>query len=336
MMYKKNSTYIIAEIGINHEGNFSRAVNLIKAAKRSGVNAVKFQVFKPETLAREKSKKTTQQKKLTSKTMSLAQMWKKMALNYLQLKKLKKLSKDLKLDFICSVFDEESLDLVTKLQVDTIKIASSDITDHNLLKLIKKRAKKIIFSTGLSTESEIRQAVKILGNRSTILHCVSSYPCPQSLANLARIKTLKNKFKNSIGYSDHTIGNESCYMAIMFNASIIEKHFTLNKKMQGADHLLSADENDMREIVSFAKSKNILQGNGFIQPTKHELKNRKFFRKGVYYKNNFMANHLIKKEDIFFARPETKLKLNNYKKIIGKKLKTKKIKFTPMSEKDYY
>ncbi len=333
---KISKPYIIAEIGINHNGNIKTALKLIRSAKRAGANAVKFQVFNPTTLARDNSKKTSQQKKYTSKKISLFKMWKKMAFNFNQLKMLRKESVKNKIDFICSVFDKESLHRVLKLRPKFIKIASADITDLYLLKLVKESKKKIILSTGLSEENEIKRALKILGNSTTILHCVSSYPCPKKFANLKRIKTLKNKFNVNIGYSDHTIGNEACYMALNLGAKVIEKHFTYNKTLKGADHILSADEDDLKNIVSFGKNKDLLLGSGNIKPTRYELKNKNLFRKGIYFSENLPANHIININDIMFARPETKIDILNYKKVVGKKLKKNKEKFQEITLKDLY
>jgi len=331
----KNTPYIIAEIGINHEGRVSKAKKLIYAAKRSNADAVKFQVFKPETLAREHLKKSFQQKKYISKKISLAKMWKKMSLNYFELQSLKKLSESLKIDFICSVFDKESLEKVLKLNIKTIKVASSDITDLHLLNLIKKSKKKVILSTGLSNELEIRRALKILGKQTTILHCVSSYPCPVEKANLNRIISLKDKFNINVGYSDHTIGNNACYLALMLGAKVVEKHFTTNKNLKGADHMLSADEKDLTELVQFAKNMVKFLGKGQIKPSKFETKNKHLFRKGLYYSDNLNINNKIKIQDIAFARPETKFKTINYKKILGKKLNKNVNKFEEINIKDF-
>ena len=335
-MKKFSKPYIIAEIGINHNGNVKMAIKLIRSAKRAGADAVKFQVFQPVTLARENSKKTSQQKMYTSKKTSLFNMWKKMALNSIELRKLSKECKKRKIDFGCSVFDKESLKIVLRHNPKFIKVASSDITDLFLLKLIRKSKKKVILSTGLSKEFEIRRAFKILGKSTTLLHCVSSYPCPKELSNLKRIESLKRKFKTSIGYSDHTIGNEACYAALVLGADVIEKHFTFNKKFKGADHILSADENDLKAIVSFAKIKDKLLGKGNIKPTNHELKNKKLFRKGLYFSKDLDRKDKININDILFARPETKLNIIEYKNIIGKKLKKNKKTFQEIKLRDLF
>ena len=273
MKIKKNSPYIIAEIGINHEGNFNLAKKSIKSAKDSGADAVKLQLFNPNTLAKEKSVKTNDQKKRISKKETLFQMLKRMSLNLNELKRLKKYAKNISLDFICSIFDEESLNLSKKIGLDAYKIASSDLTDLKLIKQIQKIDKPVILSTGMGSYNEIKTAIKILkGKKVYLLHCVSLYPCPISLINLKRMISLSRKFKLPTGYSDHSLGVNACLMALSMGSKIIEKHFTLNKNWIGADHELSADYKDMKIICDFSKNYQKLSGNGLIEPTTKEKK----------------------------------------------------------------
>jgi len=326
-MLKKNKIYIIAEIGINHNGNIKIAKKLISNAKLAGANAVKFQVFEPETLARPKMIKTKDQKKNINKNLSLEKMWKKVFLNNNQLKELSLFAKKKRIDFICSVFDKKSLNKVIKIGVNYLKVASSDINDVYLLKLIKKTNKKVILSTGMANSNEIKKALIILGKNTTILHCVTSYPCPVGLANLKRIIQLKNSFKVRVGYSDHTVGIDSCKIAITLGAKVIEKHFTYNKKIKGADHILSADKKDLSEIVNFSKNYEKYLGSGKILPSTTELNYKKYFRKGLYFSKNLKKNHILKIDDIAFCRPPNSINISKYKKIVGKKLKKNAIKF---------
>ncbi len=330
---KKSNTYIIAEIGINHNGSMKIAKRLILDAKEAGASAAKFQVFETETLGRPKMKKNLDQIKNSKKNISLSKMWKRVYLDTNKLKILKNFCKKNKIDFICSVFDDKSLNKVLKIGVDYLKIASSDINDIVLLKKIKKTKKKVILSTGMATYKEIVTARKILGNKIVILHCVSLYPCSIDNANLKRIVSLKSKFNNKIGYSDHTIGNGACKIAITLGASVIEKHFTFNKKLIGADHNISANKEDLKEIVSFAKNYSKFLGSGKINPTKLEMKNKKFFRKGIYFSKDINKNTKINLDHISFLRPANKIKLNDYKKFIGKNLKRNVIKFQKVEMK---
>lgn len=322
ILNKIDKPYIIAEIGINHEGNLNTAKKLIFEAKKAGADAVKFQVFKPETLAVEKSKKTKLQKKTTGKE-SLSNIWKKVCLNYKSLKKLRKISSRIKIDFICTPFDFDSLKLVKKLDLDAIKIASSDVTDIPLLSEISKTKKKIILSTGMSNFKEINRALKTIKKKNVaILHCVSLYPCEYKRANLKRILALKEKFKkNLVGYSDHCKNVEASLVAINLGAKIIEKHFTLNKNRLGLDHSLSADPKDLKTICDYARNFGLLHGLKKISPTNYERVFKKSFRKGVYLKKNLIKNQILKQEDIIIRRPENNIKPEMIYKIIGKKTK---------------
>ena len=334
MTIKKNAPYIIAEIGINHEGNFNLAKKSIKCAKIAGASAVKLQLFNPKTLAQKKSIKTDGQKKRISKKESLHQMLKRMTLNLKQLKKLKKYAKNMSLDFICSIFDEESLHISKKIGLDAYKIASSDLTDIKLINQIKKINKPVILSTGMGSYNEIKNAIEILkGRKVYLLHCVSLYPCPINLVNLKRIDSLSKKFKLPTGYSDHSLGVNACLIAIVMGSKMIEKHFTLNKKWIGADHELSADPVDLKIICDFAKNHKKLSGKGLIEPSNKEKKMRKFFRKSLVAKENIEKGGRITLEKIEGRRPGTNIKTENLNKVINKKVKQKIFQDEPLKKK---
>jgi N,N'-diacetyllegionaminate synthase len=335
-MNKKNNIYIIAEIGINHNGSIKIAKRLINDAKLAGANAVKFQVFEPETLAKPAMIKTKEQKKYIRKKLSLEKMWKKVSFSEKQLKEISIFSKKNKIDFICSVFDETSLKKVIRIGIKYLKVASSDINDIYLLNLIKKTNKEVILSTGMSNLKEIKNALKILGKKTIVLHCVSKYPCPIKLANLKRINKLKKILKAKVGYSDHTVGTNACKIAITLGAQVIEKHFTYNKKIKGADHILSADKKDLEEIVNFANNYEKYLGSGKILPSRTELSYKKFFRKGLYFSQDLKKNYKLKIKDIAFQRPPNLMDVNKYKSLIGKKIKRDVLKFESISGKLLY
>ena len=322
MKIKNNSTYFIAEIGINHEGSLKRAKKLIKLAKLSGVDAVKFQIFKPETMAQSESEKTDLQKKNTSSKETLFQMWKRVSLKKNYLKELRLYAKKKSLDFICSAFDEESLDFLKSLKPSAIKVASSDINDTNLLIKIKKMKLPVIISTGMASLNEIKNALKIIGKKKTyILHCISMYPVPGKFINILRMVTLKKKLKVNVGYSDHSKTTDASIASIVLGAKVLEKHFTDSKKRVGADHSLSADYNEMKKIINFSKEFNILRGNGQIHPTKKELNYKKYFRKGIYAKKDIKKGELFTEQNIIKRRPSNDTNISIYSKLIGKKAK---------------
>ena len=335
MKIKKNKTYIIAEIGINHEGSFKKATKLIKEASLSGADAVKFQIFKPETLASKKSQKTSEQKKRTKKKENLYQMWKRMEFTLSQWKKLRSLSNKLKLDFISSVFDRESFEIAKKINLSAYKVASSDLTDVKLLKDLKYQNKPIIISTGMGSASEIKNALGILRKEKIyLLHCVSLYPCPPDLINLKRMNSLFLRFKKEVGYSDHSIGINSALASISMGAKILEVHFTLNKNLKGADHELSSDPKDLRIISDYANKYHDQLGNGKIEPSIKEKEMRKFFRKSIYAKKDILVNEKITEKNIVCRRPQKSIKSENYFKIINKKTTKNIIANNPIYKND--
>ena len=216
---KLKKPYVIAEIGINHDGKFLEAKKLIFEAKKAGADAVKFQVFKPITLEGGKVKKTKNQKK-TSGKKNFTNIWRRVSLNYNSLKKLRNYSSKISIDFICTPFDFESLKLVKKLNLKAVKVASSDVTDIPLLLEISKLKKPVILSTGMSNSKEIAAALKTINNKNlALLHCVSLYPCEYNKANLNRILSLKKKFnKYVVGYSDHCKNFEASIFALNLGA----------------------------------------------------------------------------------------------------------------------
>ena len=301
---KKNKPYIIAEIGINHEGRLDYITKLIYAAKRSGADAVKFQIFKAETLADKHSKvKKFYYNKKNYET--LYKMWKRLELNDTKLNRINILSKKLNIDLIFSIFDFESLKKLKKIKYKYIKVASSDINDFPLLKKLKKINKKLIVSTGMANSNEIEKTISFLNKRNIyLLHCVSLYPCPINKININRMLSLKKKFKIQIGFSDHSIGINACLFALNKGANIIEKHFTLNKKSEGPDHALSADEYDLKLICQFAKDIKVLSGTGKIKPIIEELKIKKLARKSIYVKKEISKNEFFTEENLEIRRPK--------------------------------
>ncbi len=315
--------YIIAEIGINHDGKISIAKNLIKQAKKAGASAVKFQIFKTTSLAAPKTK--------------VFNFFEKLKLNENQLIELKNLSRKVKIDFICSIFDESSLNISKKLNLKKIKIASSEVTNLELLKKISNTKKKIILSLGMADKNEIYDALKILKkNQVELLHCVSMYPCSDNEINLNRILSLKKIYKKEVGYSDHSIGNDACKIAMLMGAKTIEKHFTYNKNLNYGDHKLSADFKGLLDLVKFSKNSQIMMGSGRIKPSNKEKKFSKLFRKGIYSSQTLAKDETITLKKLIIRRPETNLKIKNINQILKKKVKTKIIKNKEIKRNNLY
>lgn len=322
MKIHKDTTYIIAEIGINHDGDLQKISKLIKLAKKAGANAVKFQLFKASTLANKKNKKKY---KLFNKykNETLFQMWSRLSIKKNWLKKIEKICYNLKIELGFSVFDIESLEMLNNTKYQFLKIASGDLNDHFLIKKIVNKKKFNILSTGMGEEKEIAQACKLLPKKkSALLHCVSLYPTSPQETNLKRMNKLK-KYSYNIGFSDHTIGVIASIKAIAMGAKVIEKHFTYSHKADGPDHLSAANFSELKIICQFAKTHNKYLGSGNIKPTLKEHAMKKFARKSIYAKKNILPGESYTPKNIENRRPNIGIKANKYEDFLKKKSKKK-------------
>ena len=313
----KKKVFIIAEVGNNHEGNFSIAKKLVRLAAKAGADAIKFQTFKTENFIRKKDIKRFKQLK-------------KFELSYEQFNSLKKLAHIKKIKFISTPLDLESADFLIK-NADLIKIASGDNNFFPLIEKVLKSKKSIIISTGMINILQIKDLTnyiyKVIGKKSAVkrialLHCVTSYPVEDKFANLRSVEYLIKNSKLTIGYSDHTIGNEACIAAVAMGAKIIEKHFTINKKFSKfRDHALSADYIDLKNIVSGIRKVEKQLGRFNKEIQKPEKKLIKIVRRAAYANKDIFPGEKLTTENINFLRPartENFLELN---KIIDKQLK---------------
>ncbi len=257
---------VIAEIGVNHNGKISFAKKLIDQASLAKADFVKFQIYKPEYLTTKNSKKAKYQSKNLKNSISQLQMLKNYELNDNQLNLLVKYCKKKKIEFLASCFDLDSLKKYLKYKPRYIKIPSGEITNHQLLKFIGKKRKKVILSTGMSTMKEVKNAVDLIVKNGTrkknisVLQCESDYPASLKNANLNCLKSFKKNFKTNIGFSDHTIGNTASIIAVALGAELIEKHITLNKKMKGPDHQASMEFNEFKKFVEIIKKVPLILG----------------------------------------------------------------------------
>ena len=324
---KKNNVLIIAEIGVNHNNKLSIAKKLINVAKQSGANFVKFQTYKTENLVRKFTATTSYQKNNLKKKIDQFEMLKKLELSETNHKKIIQYCKKKKIIFLSSPFDIESLNLLFKFKIFTIKIASGEITNFALLKAIAKKAKKIFLSTGMSNINEISDALNILINNGakkkniTILHCHSDYPTKLIDVNLLAMCEIKKNFKMDVGYSDHTTGNETAIAAVALGAKVIEKHITLKKNMFGPDHAASMEPKNFTNFVISIRNAEILLGKNIKEPTKAEIKIKKLVRKSIVAKKNINKGELFSEENMTCKRPEGGISSIYWDKVIGKKSK---------------
>lgn len=320
-------TLIIAEAGVNHNGNFINAKKLIKIAKDIGADIIKFQIFKTEELTTKNTPLANYQKKTKFKRQY--QMLRKLELSENSLMKLKNYSKKIGIEFCASFFGNNDLILAKKLNLKIIKIPSGEITNFFLLQKIGKMNKKIILSTGMSSLKEIHEAVNLLIKCGTykknisLLHCNSEYPTPLKDVNLLALKELKNQFKLRVGYSDHSTNYEVPISAICLGAKIIEKHLTLNKKLSGPDHSSSLNPVEFKEMVTSIRNTEKLLGSEKKIVSASERKNifkcrqylitRKKIRKGEVFSFN---NITCKRTGIGGISP---MKINNIINKVAKK-----------------
>ena len=314
----KKKTFIIAEIGNNHEGSLENAKKLIKLASKAGADAVKFQTFVTKNFV------------LKNDNLKRYNLLSKFELSHKDFLTLKNYSIKNKIQFISTPLDLESADFLIK-HIDIIKIASGDNNFFPLIEKLVKSNKKIIISTGMADLKNIIEVDKFVKKKIgkslcrkniSYLHCVSSYPVNDKDANLKSISLLIKKFKNSIGYSDHTLGNEACLAAVALGAKIIEKHFTLNKNFSKfRDHALSADFKDLRQLVkSIRKIENQLgTERKIVLPSEKKIIGSA--RRGIYASKKIKCGDKISLDNIKFLRPAKNKKYYNLNKILNKKCK---------------
>ena len=319
MKLGKNKIFIVAEIGNNHEGRFSVAKKLIKKAKEAGVDAVKFQVFKPELYYHASDVKRINNLK-------------KFQLSFNQFLKLKRYSKKLKIKFFASAFDLDSLNFLIK-NIDLIKVSSSDNNNFIFFDKIFKNKKKCIVSTGLLENNEIKLFIKKLEARYSkktikknlgLLHCVASYPAKQEDLNLDYIEELKNKYDFKIGYSDHSLGPDACIVAASLGAEIIEKHFTLNKNYSTfRDHKISSDPKEMKNLVRTIRKIEVIKGNKIKKLMSEEKSNLKILRRSFYALKKLNKGEKLNISKISALRPKVRnsINLENIDNFINKKVK---------------
>ena len=327
----KKNPIIVAEIGINHEGSFIKAKKLIKLAKENGADAVKFQSFTPENY-------------ISSSDPKRLKRIKKFCLGIKDFIKLSNYCKKIRISFFSTPI---TIDYVKKLNpfVDVFKISSGDFIFKPLIKECINTKKPIILSTGLSdtkTIQKILNYIKIIGGNNylkkiVLMHCVSAYPAPLTDVNLNSINFLKEKFKTVIGYSNHALGKDVCKIALMLGASIIEVHFTDNRKgKKFHDHKLSYEPLELKELVNFRDNYKMIIGLKNKKIKKSEIPFLKHARKGICYKNDLKKGTIINSKSLTFLRPAEEFFFFEVNKILGKKLKRNVYKNEIARKNDFY
>lgn len=343
------STYIIAEAGVNHNGSFSMAKKLVDVAKEAGADAVKFQTFRAENLVTKEAQQANYQVENLGEATSQYEMLKKLELSFEEFKSLKYYCDEIGIEFLSTPFDYDSVDfLVDDLQMETVKIPSGELTNSPFIHYIATKQKKMIISTGMATMVEIHEALsfvayglakpvanvsvdrvhsfyqtneakEVLRKYVTVLHCTTEYPAPFETINLKAMNQLEKELKLSIGFSDHSQGIAISIAAIGMGATIIEKHFTLDRKLPGPDHVASLEPSELVLMVEGIRQIERALGTGIKEPTAMELKNRVAARKSIVASRDIKQGETLEAANLNIKRPGNGLSPSKYWSLIGKK-----------------
>ncbi|NOY35807.1 MAG: N-acetylneuraminate synthase [bacterium] len=332
--------FVIAEAGVNHNGRLSTALRLVDAAANAGADAVKFQTFKAEQVVTRQGKMAKYQKKNIGKMESQIKMLKKLELPEGFYKPIIRRCKQKKIIFLSTPHGGfESVDFLQSLNAPAFKFGSGDLTNLPLLKYSAKFGKPMILGTGMATLQEVKEAVgcvKKAGNdKIIVLHCATNYPCPLGEANLSAMRTMADKFGVLTGYSDHTLGAQAPVVAAALGARVIEKHFTLDKKMAGPDHSASAEPDELREIIRQIRDVKIILGSSAKKPNPSERETIKIARKSVVTVRDIKKGEKFTEKNIEIKRPGTGIQPKFYPQILGKTAKTN-IGADTLIKKEYY
>lgn len=322
--------FIIAEAGVNHNGDFEKAKKLIKVAAKAGADVVKFQTFKAEKLVSSSAKKAQyQQKNSDENDDSQFNMLRKLELPFDWHQELIDYAKTHNIQFASSGFDEESVDFLANLGQSFFKIPSGEITNFPYLQHIAKKGKTTILSTGMADLQEIAKAIEVLLaaglsiENITVLHCNTEYPTPMEDVNLKAMLHIEQALKVKIGYSDHTLGIEVPIAAVALGATVIEKHFTLDRNLPGPDHLASLEPNELIAMVQAIRNiEKALSGSGIKSPSPSESKNKIVARKSIMLNKNLVSGTIITEGDLDIKRPGNGISPMKINEVIGKKLKS--------------
>ena len=319
-----NKTIIIAEAGVNHNGDIETAKRLIDAAADAAVDYVKFQTFKAEKIVTKQAKRADYQNKNTKDVDTQYEMLKKLELNEDSHHLLIKYCNQKGIKFLSTGFDLDSLEFLNKIGIRLAKIPSGEITNYPYLKKVAQLYSEVILSTGMSDMDDINKALAILlkfgvkKENITILHCNTEYPTPMSDVNLKAMLHIQTELNVKIGYSDHTLGIEVPIAAVALGARVIEKHFTLDRNLPGPDHRASLEPNELKSMVNSIRNiEKALSGSGIKEPSKSELKNKQIIRKSIIAIKPITEGEIFNNRNIGTKRPGTGISPMKWESVIG-------------------
>lgn len=318
------SVFIIAEAGVNHNGSLKRAREMVIKARESGADAIKFQTFKSEKLVSTFAEKAAYQIENTgSADESQLEMVKKLELSFDDFRELQAFSKEKGIQFLSTPFDLESIDFLNQLEMPFWKLPSGEVTNYSYLVKIAQTHKEIVMSTGMCTLDEISEALSVLrengAGKIALLHCNTEYPTPMEDVNLKAMETLKKAFSTPIGYSDHTKGIEVPIAAVAMGATIIEKHFTLDRNLEGPDHKASLEPSELKAMVQAIHNIEKAIGTADKKPTPSEIKNMAIARKSIVAGQPIKKGEIFTEKNITTKRPGTGISAMRWRQVLGQK-----------------
>lgn len=314
--------YIIAEAGVNHNGSLEIAKKMVDAVREAGADAIKFQTFKAENIVTKNASRAEYQVKNTGEDASQYSMLKKLELSYDDFLELKAYCDVSGIEFLSTPFDLESIAFLQELGIRFLKIPSGEITNFPYLRKIGQTCMPVIMSTGMSTLEEVGDAIGVLreygSSDISLLHCTTEYPAPLDSVNLKAMQTMAEAFNLPVGYSDHTEGITVSIAAAALGAVIIEKHFTLDRNMEGPDHKASLETDALKTMVQSIRDVEIALGDGEKTPSEHEVKNAAVARKSIVAKTFIKAGEVFTEDNISVKRPGTGISPMNWNSVLGK------------------
>ena len=315
--------FIIAEAGVNHNGDVNLAKKLIDAAEYAGADAVKFQTFKAEELVIKGAEKAKYQKGTTEKEESQFEMIRNLELSQKNFEELSAHAQKKGIIFLSSPFDKGGVELLDEMDVPAFKVGSGEITNFPLLQHIARKRKPVILSTGMAVLGEVEEALAAIRQEDVdgiiLLHCVSCYPAKIENINLRAIETLRQAFELPVGLSDHSIGITMPVAAVALGACVIEKHLTLDKNLPGPDHRVSLEPKELKQMVKAIRDVEKAMGNGTKKPNEEEEKNKKIIRRGIVAVADIPEGTILTTEMLGVKRPQTGIEPRHLNSIIGRK-----------------
>lgn len=319
-----SACFVIAEAGVNHNGDFGLAKALVDAAAYAGADAVKFQTFKSHKVIAADAPKAQYQKARGAPAESQLDMVKRLELSFDQHEQLAAYCQEVGIVYLSSPFDDESLDLLCRLRVPAIKVGSGELTHHDFLARIAGTGLPVLLSTGMSTLREVDQAVEVLVDHGVtalaLLHCVSSYPTAPHEANLSAMDTLREAFRVPVGWSDHTDGIHVALAAVARGANLLEKHLTVDRKLPGPDHAASLEPEEFKRMLESARAIELAIGDGIKVCQTGERNTREVARRSVHTSADLKEGHHLMREDLELLRPGTGIPADRVSEVIGRVL----------------